>query len=108
METPLRTNELKVIALLSGMLREFRLINSDTPLDDMHNLICKTATEVLDVCESQNTPTSSEECATPAVSKCEGLQGRELLLAYAEWRERFDLLIRQKPESLVDEFLSQQ
>ena len=69
METPLRKNELKVIALLSGMLREFRLINSNTSLDDMHNLICKTTNEVLDVCEGKNTPTSEEQLATPDVSK---------------------------------------
>ena len=53
MEAPLRNNELEVIALLSGMIREYRLINSNTPLDDMHKLICKTANEVLDVFEAK-------------------------------------------------------
>ena len=67
METPLRNNELKVIALLSGMIREYRLIDSKTPLDDMHKLICKTANEVLDVCEAKQSEQQSN-CNLPRVS----------------------------------------
>jgi len=57
---------------------------------------------------AEKTPTSEQQCAAPAVSKCEGNSARGLLLAYAEWPEGFNLLTRQSPESLVDEFLSQQ
>lgn len=50
-ENPLRKHELEVIALLSGMIRQYNEINSNTPLDEMHKLICKMADEILDVCE---------------------------------------------------------
>lgn len=52
-EKPLRKYELEVIAYLSGMIRQYIEINSDTPLDDMHKLICKTADKILDVCEAE-------------------------------------------------------
>jgi len=52
-ETPLRKNELRVIALLSGMIRQYNEIDSNIPLDDMYKLICKTAIEILNVCESE-------------------------------------------------------
>lgn len=49
-----------------------------------------------------------KNCNAPAVSKSVSLEGLELLLAYAEWREGFVLLRRQSAASLVDEFISQQ
>jgi len=40
------------------MIRQYNEIDSNTPLDDMHKLICKTAIEILDVCESKTVDAS--------------------------------------------------
>jgi hypothetical protein len=50
-----------------------------------------------------------KNCNAPAVSKCEGLQGRELLLAYTQWlSERDNVNTYWLDDSDVDDFLSQQ
>lgn len=58
-EKPLRKNELKIIALLSSMIRQYKKTNT---LDDVNNLICKTANEILEVCDGK---TSNDASALP-------------------------------------------
>jgi len=63
-EKPLRKNELGVIALLSGMIRQYKETNT---LDDVHNLICKTSDEILDICEGETPKQTESNFAIPVV-----------------------------------------
>jgi hypothetical protein len=47
-----------------------------------------------------------KNCNTPAVSKCEGLRGRELLLDFAMW-EIQDKEYQDDIEIIVDEYIRQ-
>lgn len=47
-----RKNELEIIALLSGMIRQYKETKT---LHDVQELICKTADDILDLCDSKNT-----------------------------------------------------
>jgi len=63
-EKPLRKNELGVIALLSGMIRQYKETNT---LDDVHNLICKTSDEILDICEGETPKQTESNFSIPVV-----------------------------------------
>jgi len=63
-EKPLRKNELGVIALLSGMIRQYKETNT---LDDVHNLICKTSDEILDICEGETPKQNESNFSIPVV-----------------------------------------
>lgn len=61
-----------------------------------------------DANERQNTPTSQEQLAAPAVSKCVSLEHRELLLAFREYLDKIFYSKELISDKDIDDFLSQQ